>query len=145
MPVDVLLGEGSERLIVHDDDIRRSAGLQNTQRLSKVPRADGGIVAEKHLHVLAPAYVGVAGVMPLDEEKHLQGLQHVVGIGVGAHTHQDAPLHHLQHRRTAHGVAHIGLWIIDHHGAGLPKDLHLGGIDMDAVAQDGLFPQNTVV
>lgn len=36
------------------------------------------------------------------------------------------------------------LWIVDHHGA-VPDDLHFGGVHMDAVAQNGLFPQNAVV
>ena len=35
--------------------------------------------------------------------------------------------------------------LLTHHGAGLLDDVHLGGVHMDAVAQNGLGAQNAVV
>ena len=51
----------------------------------------------------------------------------------------------LEHRADADGVAHVALGIVDHHGAGLLDDLHLSGVHMDAVAQNGLGTQDAVV
>ena len=76
--------------------------------------------------------------MTLDQQEHLQALQHVVGVGVGAQPHGDPLCHHLQHGGAAHGVAHVGFGVVDNHGSGLTKDVHLGRADVDAVAQQGL-------
>ena len=59
--VDVLIGEGGEGLVVHDDDVRRGPGLQNAQRVGEVLLADLGVVLEEHIRDLAPADVGQAG------------------------------------------------------------------------------------
>ncbi len=56
--VDVLVGEGGEGLIVHDDDVRGGAGLQHAQLHREVLFADFGVVAEQHIRDLAPAHVG---------------------------------------------------------------------------------------
>ena len=145
MAVDVLVGEGGEGLIVHDDDVRGGAGLQHAQLHREVLFADLGVVAEQHVRDLAPAHVGQTVLAALGAQGHLQGLQHIVGIGIGAHAQQDAPLVQLEHRADADGVAHVALGVVDHHGAGLLDDLHLGGVHMDAVAQNGLFAQDAVV
>ena len=145
MPVDVFRGEGGKGLVIHDDHVSRRAGLQHAQRLLEVTRADGGVVAEEHAHGLAPAHVGVAGVMALHGQQHLQALQHVVGVSVRPQAQENAAGIELEHRRAADRVAHIGLRIVADHGARLPENVHLGGRDVDAVAQHGLLPQNAVV
>ena len=145
MPVDVFRSEGGEGLIVHNDNIGRRAGLENAQGLLEILGADGRVVLEEHIHALAPGHVGVAGVVPLNDEEDLETLQHIVGVGVGAHAHQNPLLEHLEHGGAAHGVAHVGLGVIDHHRPGLLDDVHFSAVDMDAVAQKGLVAQNSVV
>ena len=73
--------------------------------------------------------------MALDDEEDLEALEHVVGVGVRAHVDGDAAAEELEHRRAAHGVAHVGLGVVDDVGAGLLDDVHLGGRDVDAVAE----------
>ena len=103
-----------------------------------ISAADFGVVLKEHIRDLAPAYVGQAVLAPLGAERHLQGFQHIVGVGVGSHAQQDAPLVELKHRADADGVAHVALRVIHHHGAGFLNDLHFGGVDVDAVSQNGL-------
>ena len=83
--IDILIGEGGVGLVVHDDDVRRGPGLQNAQRVGEVLLADLGVVLEEHIRDLAPADVGQAVLAPLGAEGHLEGFQHIVGVGVGAH------------------------------------------------------------
>ena len=83
--------------------------------------------------------------MPLDDEAHLQGLQHVEGVAVGAHAHQDVLGHHLADGGAAHGVAHVALGVVADHGLRVPDDVHLAAVHVDAVAQHGFSPQNAVV
>ena len=132
--VQVLLRKGGEGLVVHDDHVGGGPGLQHAQGLLEEAGGNLGVVLEEHLHGFAPAHVGQAGVVPLDEEEDLQALQHVVGVGVGAHAHQNALLEHLEHRGAAHRVAHVGLRVVDHHGPRLLQDVQLGGGEVDAVA-----------
>ena len=68
-------------------------------------------------------------------QSHLQALQHIIGISIGAQTHGDAPLHQLEHRGTAYRVAHVALGIVDAicNGKLLMKDRELVGIDEEAV------------
>ena len=47
--------------------------------------------------------------------------------------------------RAAHGVAHVGLGVVDDVGAGLLDDVHLGGRDVDAVAEHGARAQEVVL
>ena len=143
--VDVGVGEGGEGLVVHDDHVRRGAGGQHAQGGEAGPLRHLGVVLEEHVRHLAPAHVGHAGVVPLDGQGHLDALQHVVGVGVGAQTHQDALLVELQDGGAAHGVAHVGLGIVDAHGVRCLDDVHFGGVHVDAVAQNGLGAQDAVV
>ena len=145
MAVDVVGGEGGEGLVVHDDHVGGGAGLEDAQGFLEVPGADPGVVLEQHAGGLAPAHIGLAGVVPLHGQEHLQALQHVVGVGVGAQADEDALLIHLEHRGAAHRVAHVGFRVVAHHGVCLPDDVHLGGREVDAVAQHGLLPQDAVV
>ena len=145
VPVDVVRREGGEGLVVHDDDVGGGPGPEHPQGLFEVPGADGRVVAEEHPHGLPPPRVGPAEVVPLHGQEDLQALQHVVGVGVGAQAHQDALLAHPDHRGAAHGVVHVGLRVVAHHGARLPDDVQLRRGEVDAVAQQGLFPQNAVV
>ena len=139
------MGEGGEGLVIHDDHVGGRAGLEHAQGLFEVPGADFGVVFKEHPGGLPPAHVGQAGVVPLHGQEHLQALQHVVGVGVGTQADEDALLEQLEHRRAAHRVAHVGFRVVAHHGARLPENVHLGGGDVDAVAQHGLFPQHAVV
>ena len=84
-------------------------------------------------------------MVPLDDQGHLQALQHVEGIGVGTHAHQDTLVDHLKHRGAAHRVAHVGLRVVHHHGAGFLYNVHFRRVYVDAVAQQGLGPQNALV
>ena len=145
MAVDVGVGEGGEGLVVHDDHVGSGAGGQDTQGGEAGSLGHLGVILEEHIRHLAPAHIGQAGVVPLNDEGHLDALQHVVGVGVGAQAHQDALLIELQNGGAAHGVAHVGLGVVDAHGVRCLDDVHLGGVDVDAVAQDGLGTQNAVV
>ena len=145
MAVDVGIAEGGEGFIVHDDHVRRGAFLQDAEGHAEVLLRNEAVVGELHGHVLAPGDVRQGGVMALDDEEDLHAFQHIVGIGVGAHADGDALLHHLQHGGAAHGVAHVGFRIVDHHGAGFFDDVHFGGADVDAVAQEGSFAQDAVI
>ena len=145
MAVDVGVGEGGEGLVVHDDHVGGSALGQDAQRLLEVAGADLGVVLEQHASGLAPAHVGLTDVVALHGQQDLQALQHVVGVGVGAQADEDAPVVQLQHGGAAHGVAHVGLGVVADHGVGLLDDVHLGGGDVDAVAQHGLLAQDAVV
>ena len=51
----------------------------------------------------------------------------------------------LEHRADADGVAHVGFRIVHDHRAGLLDNLHFGGVDVDAVAEDGLGTENAVI
>ena len=145
VPVDVLVREGGEGLVVHDDHVRRRAGLQHAQGGEAGALRHFGVVAEEHVRHLAPAHVGHAGVVPLGAQGHLDRLQHVVGVGVGAHADENALLVELQHRGDAHGVAHVGLRVVDAHGVRCLDDVHLRRVHVDAVAQNGLGTQDAVV
>ena len=102
--VNVGIGEGGEGLVVHDDHIGGGAGSQLAHGNTEEFFADEGVVFKEHIRDLAPTHIGHAGVVPLGAEGHLDGLQHIVGVGVGAHTQQDAPLVQLQHGADADGV-----------------------------------------
>ena len=145
MAVDVGIAEGGEGFIVHDDHVRRGAFLQDAEGHAEVLLRNEAVVGELHGHVLAPGDVRQGGVMALDDEEDLHAFQHIVGIGVGAHADGDALLHHLQHGGAAHGVAHVGFRIVDHHGSGFPDDVHFGWADVDAVAQEGFGSQDAVI
>ena len=68
-----------------------------------------------------------------------------MGVGVRAHAHVDAAAEELEHRRTAHGVAHVGLGVVDHVRARLADDVHLGGRHVDAVAQHRVRAEEPVL
>ncbi|MPM26014.1 hypothetical protein SDC9_72515 [bioreactor metagenome] len=143
--IDVLVGKRRIRLVVHDNYVRRRAGAQNAQRRLKGAVDDFCVVTEQHVGDLAPAHVGKARVVPLGAESHLDRFQHVVGIGVCAHPHQNPLLVQLQNGGDAHGIAHIALGVVDTHGVGGLDDVHLGGVDVDAVAEKRLRSQNIVI
>ena len=81
----------------------------------------------------------------LDAEGGLERLHHVVGPSIGAETHGDACLGKGQHGADTHGVGHIGLGVIHHHGARFLNNVDLGGVHMDTVTQHRLFAQDTVI
>ena len=51
--VDILVGERGERLIVHDDDVRRGAGLQHAERVGEVFFTDLRVILEEVIAVVA--------------------------------------------------------------------------------------------
>ena len=83
--------------------------------------------------------------MALDDQEDLEALEHIVGVGVGAHAHGDAAAEELEHGSAAHGVAHIGFGVVDEPGAGLLDDIHLGGRHVDAVAEHGVGAEQVVL
>ena len=135
MAVDVVPAKGGEGLVIHHDHVRRSPGLEDAQGVGEVFGADLPVVLKEHIRHLAPGHVGQAGVVPLDDQGHLQALQHVEGIGVGTHAHQDALLDHLKDRGAAHRIAHVGFRVVHHHGAGFLYNVHFRRVYVDAVAQ----------
>ena len=145
MTVDVLVREGGVGIIIHDDDVGGGACLQHAQLHGEVLARDLGVVAEEHIGDLAPCHVGQAGVETLDAEGGLEGLHHVVGPSVRAETHGDTRAGQGQHGADTHGVGHIGLGVIHHHGARFLNNVDLGGVHMDAVAQHRLFAQDAVI
>ena len=136
--VNVGVGEGGEGLVVHDDHVGSSAGTEYTQGGEARPGRHFGVVLEEHVRYLAPTDVGHAGIVALDGEGHLDAFEHVVGVGVRAKSHQNALFIKLQNGGAAYGVAHVGLGIVDAHGIGGLNDVHFGGVDVDAVAQNSL-------
>ena len=142
MTVDVLVGEGSEGLVVVDADVSSCAGLQDAQRLLAVLSHHLSVVLEQHVSALAPADVGHLVLVTLDDQEDLQGLQHVVGVSVGTHADVDALLEHLQNGGAADSVAHVGLGVVDAHGAGSLDGVQLGVGQVDAVTQHGLLTQD---
>ena len=146
VPVDVLVGERGEGLIVHDDDVRRRApGLSTPSWSGEVLRADLGVVPEEHVRDLAPADVRQAVLAALGAEGDLERLEHIVGVGVGAHAKQDPVLVQLDDRTDADGVAHVALGVVDDHRARLGDQFHLGSVDVDAVSEDRLFAEDAVI
>ena len=145
MAVDIRIGKWRKRLVIHDDHVRCRAFLQDAERLLKVFGGNLPVVFKEHRHVFAPGDIWQAGVVPLDNEEDLEGFQHIVRIGVRAHADGDALRHHLEYRRAADGISHIGFGIVDHHRAGLFDNVHLGRIHVDAVAEQSLFTEDPVV
>ena len=143
--VDILVGERGERLIVHDDDVRCRAGLQHAERVGEVFFTDLRVILEEHVRDLAPADVRQAVLAALGAEGNLEGLEHIVRVGVCAHAEKNAALVELEDGADADGVAHVGFRIVHDHRAGLLDDLHFGGVDVDAVAEDGLGTENAVI
>ena len=142
MAVDVLVGEGSEGLVVIDADVSSCAGSQDAQRLLAVLSHHLSVVLEQHVSALAPADVGHLVLVTLNDQEDLQGLQHVVGVSVGTHADVDALLEHLQNGGAADSVAHVGLGVVDAHGAGSLDGVQLGVGQVDAVTQHGLLTQD---
>ena len=145
MAVDVLLAQRRKGFVVHNDDVGGGAGLEHTELAIEVLARHLGVVLEQHGHGLAPAHVGHGGVVALNDQEDLEALEHVVGVGVGAHAHGDATTEELEHGSAAHGVAHIGFGVVDEPGAGLLDDIHLGRRHVDAVAQHGVGTQQVVL
>ena len=143
--VDVFVRERGERLVIHDDDVGGSAGLENAKLVREVFRADLRVILEQHAGHFAPCDVRQAGVQALDAERGLERLDHVVRPCVGAEAEQDASLGQRQHRADADGVGHVGLGVVDNHGMGVLDELDLSRVHMDAVAEDGLVAQDAVV
>ena len=83
--------------------------------------------------------------MALYYQGDLQALQHIEGIAVGTQANGYALLYHLQHRRAAYGISHVGFGIVAYHCACLPDNVHLGGIHVYTVAQHGLGTEYAVV
>ena len=83
--------------------------------------------------------------MSLDDQEDLEALEHVVGVCVGTHADCDALCHHLEHRCASYCVAHVGLRVVDYHCAGLLDDVHLGRAHMDAVSEQSLISEQSVV
>ena len=81
--------------------------------------------------------------MSLDGQRDLQTFEHIVGISVRAHTEQDTLFKHLEDRRTAHGVAHIALGIVDDHRIRRCDLIHLRFCHMDTVTEDGFLTEDT--
>ena len=142
MTVDVLVGEGSEGLVVVDADVSCSTGSNDAQRLLAVLSHHLSIVLEQHVSALAPADVGHLVLVTLNDQEDLQGLQHIVGVSVGTHADVDALLEHLQNGGAADSVAHVGLGVVDAHGAGSSDGVQFGVGQVDAVTQHGLLTQD---
>ena len=77
---------------------------QDTEGLFEVAGGDFGVMVKEHSGGLPPAHAGLGQMVALHGQEDLQALQHVVGVGVGAQTDEDALLVHLEHRGAAHGV-----------------------------------------
>ena len=145
MTVDVFIRERSEGLVVHDDHVGGSAGLENAQLVREVLRADLCVVLEEHVGHFAPRYIRQAGVQTLDAERSLERLDHIVCPCVGAETDEDTVFRQRQHRADADCVRHIGFGIVDDHRAGVLNKLDFRRVHVDAVAKDGLVAQDAVV
>ena len=68
-----------------------------------------------------------------------------MGISVRAKSGQNSSVHQFHRRRTATGVAHIGLRIVNDHSVRLLDQIHLMRIDVDAVAEQRLVSEHTVI
>ena len=138
MTVDVFIRERSEGLVVHDDHVGGSAGLENAELVREVLCADLCVVLKEHVGHFAPCDVRQAGVQTLDAERSLEGLDHIVRPRVGAKAHEDTVFRQRQHRADADRVRHVGFGVIDNHCASILDQLDLRRIHVDAVAEDGL-------
>ena len=68
------------------------------------------------------------------------GLNHIVRIAIGPQAGQDAAVDHVHRRRAATGIAHVRFRIVDDHRIRRLDEVHFVGIDVDAVAEQGLGP-----
>ena len=68
-----------------------------------------------------------------------------MGISVCPKPGQDPSVHQLHGGRAAARIAHIGLRVMYDHGACLFDQVHLMGIDIDAVPEQSLFSQDPVI
>ena len=68
-----------------------------------------------------------------------------MGISVCPQPGQDPSVHQLHGGRAAACISHIGLRVMYDHGACLFDQVHLVGIDVDAVPEQRLFSQDPVI
>ena len=68
-----------------------------------------------------------------------------MGVAVGSQTCQDSPVHQFHGGRASAGIAHVGFRIMYDHGVGILHQVHLMGIDVNAVSQQRLLSQDIPV
>ena len=132
-------------MIVHRDDVRRGALLQDPEGFVEIEGGDLPVVRKQHLHVLGKADVRIRRLVPLDQDEGLQGLEHVVEIGIRSHADRDAAMQQLKSRRHADRIVHVRLGVVDDHGPRLPDAVHLPGAYVDAVGKECLRSEDPVV
>ena len=71
----------------------------------------------------------------------LHRLEHVGGVAIGAEADADAAAHHFKHGGAAHGIAHVGLGIVDHVRSAVAQQIDLAVIDMDAMRGESSAPR----
>ncbi len=146
----VVSRKGRKWLVVKDRDVGRCTRRQNAKGLAlrlcrEILLCDGAVVLEEHVHGLGPTDIRQAGIVALYRNECLQGLKHVVGICVSSHSNKNASLEELEHRSAADGVVHVRLGVVDDHRLRLRNDVHVCGGYVDAVAEQGLLAQQTMV
>jgi len=134
-----------EGVVVGHDHVGAGPGLQDAQGLVEEASGDAGVVLEEHGRDLGPGHGGVAQVVLVDQVADLVALQHVVGVAVGAQAQKDAGLEEIQHRATAHGVAHVRLGVVDDHRVRGLQQFNLGPVDVHAVDGQRPRPQDACV
>ena len=103
------------------------------------------VVCEKHCCNFVPADVWHGGVVPLYGQGGFKAFQHIERVCIGAESYQYALFKQLQHRRAAHGVAHVGFGVVHNHCAGFANYVHFRGAYMYAMSKQRPFAQNVVV
>ena len=87
----------------------------------------------------------IAEVVLVQDVGHFPGFRHVVGITIGPKTGQDPPVHQFHGRRASAGIAHVGFRIVHNHRIRLFDQIHLVGIDVNAVPEQRLLSQDPVI
>ena len=145
MPIYILCREWGEWLVVHNYNVRARARLYNAQLMGEILGGNLSVVCEKHCCNFVPSNVWHGGVVPLYGQGDLKAFQHIERICVGAESYQYALFKQLQHRRAAHGVAHVRFGVVNNHCAGFAYYVHFRGAYVYAVPKQRPFAQNAVV
>lgn len=145
MPIYILCREGGEGLVIHHYNVRACARLYYAQLMGEILGGNLSVVCEKHCCNFVPANVWHGGVVPLYGQGGFKAFPAYRTCMHRCRVLPICPFQQLQHRRAAHGIAHVRFGVVHNHCAGFANYVHFRGAYVYAVPKQRLFAQNAVV
>ena len=124
-----------QRIIVHNDHIRRSALFQYTKLFSEITVRNLCISLKQHLWHFSPCSSRITEIVFVQNVSNLPGFHHIMCIPICSQSCQNSFMYQFHRWRTSTCISHIRFRIMHNHGICFFDQLHLMFIYVNTMSQ----------